>query len=199
MLYDTLNHQIDTAMSSSEDEDLRLAIALSMRDKDKHEVINLDSDEDEAVSEASRIRRHQPAPTSNLSFLGIDRKKMEQERLARKRKASVSPPPARKIQKTDDSFVSCTKATQPVIKTELRPSATANTPKGPLMFPKGIVKKTWAFGHPRTADDIKIEEVLQSNDLSLAVLSSFQWDVAWLLAKVNTNSMDEHLRQDTRI
>ncbi len=186
-------------MSSSEDEDLRLAIALSMRDKDKHEVINLDSDEDEAVSEASRIRRQQPAPASDLGFLGIDRKKMEQERLAPKRKASVSPPPARKIQKTDDSSVSWTQAVKPVVKTEFRPSATANIPKGPLMFSQGIVMKTWAFGHPRNENDIKIEEVLQSNDLSLAVLSSFQWDVAWLLAKVNTNSMDEHLRQDTRI
>lgn len=186
-------------MSSSEDEDLRLAIALSMRDKDKHEVINLDSDEDEAVSEASRIGSQQPASTSNVGFLGIDRKKMEQERLARKREASVSPPPARKIQKTDGTLVSHTQAAQPIVNTKPRPSAIANMSKGKLMFPRGVVKKTWAFGHPRTADDIKIEEVLQSNDLSLAVLSSFQWDVAWLLAKVNTNSMDEHLRQDTRI
>ena len=118
-------------------------------------------------------------PTSSLSFLGIDRKKMEQERLARKRKVSISPPPPRKIPRTS-------------------PGASIQAPDrqlgssknlGPSIFPRGTVKKTWAFGSPRTSDDIKLEEVLQRQDLNLAVLSSFQWDVEWLLAKINTRSM----------
>lgn len=33
-----------------------------------------------------------------------------------------------------------------------------------------------------------MEEVLQKNDLTLAVLSSFQWDVEWLLRKINTKT-----------
>ncbi len=45
-----------------------------------------------------------------------------------------------------------------------------------IQYLDGIVKKTWAFGYDRRGDDIKIEEVLQKNDLQLAVLSSYQID-----------------------
>ncbi len=199
-----LDEPSDTVMSSSEDEDLKQAIALSIRSSNNQEVINLDSDDDEAVSEASKPVEKLSMPSSSLGFLGIDRKKMEQERLARKRKASTSPPPARKITKTDESLVSRTQALQPVAspkpQTSANPggSSSANNPKGPPLFHEGTVRKTWACGHPRTAHDIKIEEVLQKDDLALAVLSSFQWDVAWLLAKMNTNSMDESSTSDIK-
>lgn len=53
-----------------------------------------------------------------------------------------------------------------------------------IQFPNGTVKKTWAYGYPRQ-DDIKIEEVLQKEDLELAVLSAFQWDEEWILRKLN--------------
>lgn len=53
-----------------------------------------------------------------------------------------------------------------------------------IQYPRGVVKQTWAFGFPRSGD-IKIEEVLQKNDLDLAVLSSFQWDQEWILSKLN--------------
>lgn len=53
-----------------------------------------------------------------------------------------------------------------------------------IQYPRGVVKQTWAFGFPRSGD-IKIEEVLQKNDLDLAVLSSFQWDQDWILSKLN--------------
>ncbi|KAI9748120.1 MAG: hypothetical protein M1815_003589, partial [Lichina confinis] len=53
-----------------------------------------------------------------------------------------------------------------------------------LQFPRGVVRKTWAFGYERN-DDIKFEEVLQKNDLTVAVLSAFQWDVEWLMRKVD--------------
>ncbi|OBT73845.1 hypothetical protein VF21_06701 [Pseudogymnoascus sp. 05NY08] len=53
-----------------------------------------------------------------------------------------------------------------------------------VQYPHGVVKQTWAFGFPRSGD-IKIEEVLQKNDLDLAVLSSFQWDQEWILSKLN--------------
>jgi len=41
-----------------------------------------------------------------------------------------------------------------------------------LEYPRGAVKKTWAFGYPRE-NDIKIEEVLQKDKLKVAVLSAF--------------------------
>ncbi|KAE9374473.1 phospholipase D/nuclease [Stipitochalara longipes BDJ] len=54
-----------------------------------------------------------------------------------------------------------------------------------LQYPDGIVKKTWAFGYDRNGDDIKIEEVLQKNDLEVAVLSSFQVDADWVISKLD--------------
>lgn len=53
-----------------------------------------------------------------------------------------------------------------------------------LQYPEGIVKKTWARGYPRQGDDIKIEEVLQKNDLELAILSGFQLDPEWIQSKL---------------
>ncbi|KAF4120288.1 Tyrosyl-DNA phosphodiesterase [Geosmithia morbida] len=61
----------------------------------------------------------------------------------------------------------------------------ANTTTFGSLFRDGAVKKTWAYGYPRTEDDIKIEEVLQRDQLELAVLSSFQWDDEWLMSKVD--------------
>ncbi|KAK0955555.1 hypothetical protein LTR91_022806 [Friedmanniomyces endolithicus] len=55
-----------------------------------------------------------------------------------------------------------------------------------LEYPHGVVKKTWAFGHERTGDDIKLEEVLEPHTLRTAVLSAFQWDPDWILSKLKT-------------
>lgn len=66
--------------------------------------------------------------------------------------------------------------------------APAHQPKispGGLLYPKGVVKKTWAFGHERTGKDIKLEEVLESQTLKTAVISAFQWDMDWLFRKIN--------------
>lgn len=55
-----------------------------------------------------------------------------------------------------------------------------------LQYPKGVVKKTWAFGHERNGNDVKLEEVLEAQTLNIAVLSAFQWDVPWVLSKLKT-------------
>ncbi|OQO14185.1 hypothetical protein B0A48_01061 [Cryoendolithus antarcticus] len=60
----------------------------------------------------------------------------------------------------------------------------ASRPPGSLAFPTGVVKKTWALGHPRDGSDIKLEEVLEPTTLRTAVLSAFQWNPTWLLAKL---------------
>jgi hypothetical protein len=54
-----------------------------------------------------------------------------------------------------------------------------------VRFPDGVVKRTWAYGAPRSPDDIKIEEVLQKEDLEIAVFSAFQIDVDWITSKLN--------------
>lgn len=53
-----------------------------------------------------------------------------------------------------------------------------------LKYPRGVVKRTFVKGHPKLSNDITIEEILQKDELQLAVLSSFQWDEEWLMSKV---------------
>ena len=186
--------------SSSDDEDLKRAIALSLQDSSKgdtaRETISLDSDsETEAriTTLADRTETKKECPTTAVvtGLLGLDRKQMELERLARKRKApSISPPPFRKAAAREYSAAPLLTrdASSPAQHVATVPEATSSSSgKGPV-FLEGTVKKTWAFGHERHGNDIKVEEVLQRGDLGLAVLSSFQWDIDWLLAKINTRS-----------
>jgi len=65
------------------------------------------------------------------------------------------------------------------------PSHATKVNPGGLQYPKGVVKKTWAFGHERNGKDIKLEEVLESQTLKTAVISAFQWDMDWLFRKLN--------------
>ena len=201
---DNLCQAIGIIMSSSDDdEDLKRAIALSLQDstavgtrKTDREAISLDSDS-ETEAKLTRVASRTEAPEecstsrAGLGVLGLDRKQMELERLGRKRKApSISPPPSRKAVARDRPVATST--TQNATKTAPQAAALPGAKifsngKGPI-FPVGTVKRTWAFGHERKGDDIKLEEVLQKDDLTLAVLSSFQWDINWLLAKINTKA-----------
>lgn len=215
---------------SDSDEELTRAIALSLQDQltssrvpvrkkdipSGREIVDLDSEDDAPTNPkmAQNQRLHSnstmeattatPSTTAH-NFLGLNRKAMEQERLARKRRASISPPPTRKTIKLSSSLPP--KVTTAVTDATVRPNQQASIPKqeepkvrldsvkstipnttamGPMFF-DGVVKKTWAFGHARE-EDITIDEVLQSTDLKLAVLSSFQWDVEWLLRKLNRST-----------
>ncbi|KAK6952743.1 hypothetical protein Daesc_005037 [Daldinia eschscholtzii] len=127
-----------------------------------------------SLPKQSSVSQPSPSPApSGLAALGLDRKKMEEERLARlrKRKAAEPEPESRdrrQRQKLDTEFV-------------VGPATESGVH---LPYPKGTVKKTWAKGFPRK-DDIKIEEVLQKDELELAVISSFQWDEQWMLSKID--------------
>ena len=66
-------------------------------------------------------------------------------------------------------------------------AASTKVQAGDVQYPRGVVKKTWAFGHERNGKDIKLEEVLESKTLKTAVLSAFQWDLEWLFRKLNIN------------
>ncbi|KAI9677600.1 MAG: hypothetical protein M1817_006554 [Caeruleum heppii] len=83
-----------------------------------------------------------------------------------------------------------TSASSPTPETKQDPQSATATPlpsTAPgVQYRHGVVRKTWTFGFPRK-DDIKIEEVLQKEDLKVAVLSAFQWDLAWLLRKIDMN------------
>ncbi|KAL9131998.1 MAG: hypothetical protein Q9217_000208 [Psora testacea] len=164
-------------MSTSGDEDLQRAIALSLGKPDPvftsasagasiHDAIELASDDeiDSEVHGHGNYRHggldRQPSITSR-GIVGLNRKQMEEERLARKRRRSSSPRAPLKIPRQEPAPCDCG------------------------LFLSGTVKKTWVLGHERVGDDIKLEEVLQKDDLQLAVLSSFQWDIPWLLAKMS--------------
>ncbi|KAK2070146.1 hypothetical protein P8C59_004669 [Phyllachora maydis] len=135
-----------------------------------------------------------------LNTLGAERAKMEKERLARKRKVGESPectadslvprPAQRRRQDDRDKCppVGDDSRSATGLGSSRTSASTANIKpgNGRLPFPKGVVKKTWAYGHPRNGDDIKIEEVLQQSSLELAVLSSYQWDDEWIMSKVDS-------------
>lgn len=147
---------------------------------------------------------------------GLDRKAMEEERLARmrakesynqpttsKRQRSISPPPTTrpakmsKVQSTSNrsegkkpsepaNIVDLTDSPPPKPKRS-QPLVAANksaTSPQLLQYPNGVIKKTWADGHPRS-NDIKIEEVLEKATLRTALLSAFMWDVPWIMSKIN--------------
>lgn len=209
-------------MASSDDdeeeEDLKLAIALSLRDQretsgdasqnhkssSNQDTIDLENENDLIITSPA-LRPNSSTASANRAVLpnsmGLDRKAMEQERLARKRRASVSPPRTRKSFKVDDGTVSkqqdiasdlnqhTRSSDLPVAKSlGKNPKTVAiSTSADEPMFVDGVVRKTWALGYDRH-EDIKIEEVLQRNGLTSAVLSSFQWDIEWLLRKLNTTT-----------
>lgn len=176
------------------------------------------------------------APVSSLSLLGLDRAKMEEERLARVRKRKAAEEgqsgqsESKRIRPNDEdrplatagnphvlgsvqqrsAQVGAHSASQSGMDTKVMPSRLAsssaqiaanpsdskkpgNSSQQPntilksehsnLQFPKGVVKKTWVKGQRRLGDDIRFEEVLQKDDLELALISSFQWDQDWMFEK----------------
>ena len=147
-----------------------------------------------------------PEPSRMMPLLGLDRKQMEQERLARlaKRKAEEAPtnqPEAKQLRTEASSGGQVVKSPKIPSRTmsprkekstssdgqsKNKPNNPSTTPS--VQFPTGVVKKTWNRHCPRNDDDIKIEEVFQAADLELAVLSSFMWDMEWIFSNLNTKS-----------
>lgn len=172
--------------SDDEDEEMRHAIALSLQDSNADPgtlEATVSHPPEYAFAEASQQNKRTQCRTENASstsasskpsgLFGLDRKAMEEERLARlgKRKRSASPErPSKLITKTPG-----------VSNADEKSRTSCNGPN--LKYPKGTVKRTWAFKHPRT-DDIKIEEVLQASTVNIAVLSAFQWEDNWLFDKM---------------
>ncbi|KAK4968153.1 hypothetical protein LTR66_011849 [Elasticomyces elasticus] len=141
------------------------------------------TDEDEELRKAITMSQESVTSVETVGFgiLGINRKAMEEERLARnanrnrstalKRPRSISPPPLDRPSK--------------IQKTAARVLATTDVKiQSPLQYPNGIIKKTWSAVHPRAPTDIKIEEVLERDTLRTALLSAFKWDMDWLFSKL---------------
>ncbi|KAE8849549.1 hypothetical protein PTNB73_10490 [Pyrenophora teres f. teres] len=153
----------DTDDEEDVDEDLRRAIALSMQEDEKPNV---------AQQPASGTIT--PATVSTASgFMGIDRKAMEQERLARlgKRKRNASPErPSKQVTRS--------------------PPASAPS-KGPILqYPKGVIKRTFASKYPRT-NDITIDELLEAPHVNIAVICSYQYDSSWMYEKLDPTKVKQ--------
>ena len=119
-----------------------------------------------------------PSIPLRSGLAALNRKQMEEERLARakqKRKRSIEPdnvPSEARKQKLNANSTS-----SGLLQHEIGGQSQYKKPQvTPIQYPGGVLKKTWAHGFARTSDDIKIEEVLQSGSLELAVLSAFQID-----------------------
>lgn len=186
-----------------EEEALRQAIAMSLGNEGPVPAKDTKDTKDSRQSPAPSGTTSLPA--TSMSALGIDRKKMEEERLARlkKRKAETNLdvherdeglPPARRPKLMNVNPAEQARLSHSALPTSpsgLNPDSSKGVSELPkvsatvsLPYPKGTVLRTWTRGTPRE-DDIKIEEVLQKESLELAVLSSFQWDEEWLMAKLN--------------
>lgn len=199
--------------SESEDdhehEQLQRALAMSMEPNETQAPDN------------ARTLKHATAPredsvTSAGSLLGMNRKQMEEERLARlaKRKADDSSPTppsqvTRKLPRTEplpvrnpvalrNPFQSAPQANMVRVKsrTEVCRQLASNAPniniqptsRSVAQWPLGAVKKTHITGFPRSGNEITIEEVIQRDDLELGVFSSFLWDMPWLYSKFNNST-----------
>lgn len=156
-----------------EDEALRYAIALSLQDEQSSATPNSNSG-----PSSSLLRDSNRAPVST-GLHSLDRQKMEQERLQRLAKRHRSP-----SAEEDDDVVEV-----PPPKRKPPPEPKSYSVDGAssvrLPYPDGVVKRTWARGYRRCADDITIEEIFQKDKLEIAVLSSFQWDEDWMMSKLD--------------
>ncbi|KAI9147921.1 Tyrosyl-DNA phosphodiesterase [Paramyrothecium foliicola] len=169
LLYATTMNLHDWNGDADEDEALQHALSLSLQDQDEMQTHDTDSTGKD-TKDTNSPRPSTQKTQAPFGSVPLDRKKMEEERLQRlaKRRRPASdddvvevPPPKRSAQLKTSTF-------------EVK-----------VPFPDGAIKRTWARGFPRSTDDIKIEEVLQKDQLLLAVLSSFQWDEEWLMSKLN--------------
>ncbi|CRL21813.1 Ubiquitin interacting motif [Penicillium camemberti] len=200
---------VNSESEDDEHEQLQRALAMSMEPTETQAPDNA-----QTLKNATAPR--EDSVTSAGSILGMNRKQMEEERLARlaKRKAddtSSTPPsqPSQKLPRTEplpvrnpvalrNPFQSAPQANMVRVKsrTEVCRQLASNAPdiniqptsRSVAQWPLGAVKKTHITGFPRSGNEITIEEVIQRDDLELGVFSSFLWDMPWLYSKFNNST-----------
>ncbi|KAL1959360.1 hypothetical protein VTO42DRAFT_2163 [Malbranchea cinnamomea] len=169
---------VESCQGAIQDPGLQKAISLSLQ----QQTSAMNSSQSGKAAEIADKNTTPDTPRQVYGILGLDRKKMEEERLARlakKRKAEGLCPPSPKQSKSNTTPAGDVSSSQ---QGKLKPPSVPQ--ESGIQYPHGAVKRTWAYGCNRN-NDIKIEEVLQKSDLSLAVLSSFLWDMDWLFSKMD--------------
>lgn len=194
------NEPINVSTDSEEDEDLKLAIALSLSEQ------NNDTDHQNSSLNDTKEADEPKISTLTGGLLGLDRKAMEAERLARlkrKREAdgepkissaqdptsmsrTVSPPPIRRPRFSTPSPSSSQPSRAPSERPS-QPSAPGSSSKGTTFLRPKILLTSTASNNP---DGVSLTKLLTppSPDLTLksALLSSFIADFDWLLPHFNT-------------
>jgi hypothetical protein len=186
------NETVDlTADAEDDDEDMRRAIALSLRERrttnspkrpviERSSCISTSPDHVTNVETPDQPTGHSASPSATLvrplGFSGIDRKAMEQERLARLGKRKRDPSPGQPSKQIANMIPTQNNQTSNV--------SSRRSQETKLQYPRGVIKRTFATKFPRT-DDITIDEVLQADSVNIAVISSFMWDSEWLNKKLS--------------
>jgi hypothetical protein len=194
------NETVDLTSDTEDenDEDMRKAIAMSLQEpgvpeRPKQPVVESSSRAKSTPSTAAHVKDTSSSqsntsvttnevPSKPAGMIGLDRKAMEEERLARIGKRKREPSPERPLKQVAKPLPSQVKQTLP-----LRSQASRDIL---LQYPRGAVKRTAATKFPRT-DDITIDEVLQAESLNIAVISSFMWDSEWLNAKLDPRKVKQ--------
>lgn len=161
--------------SEDEDEDLRRAIALSLRKDDQTPEFEKSAAQISA-SKPSKPFANALDSTAHRGIPGLDRKAMEEARLARLGKRKREPSPEQSVKRNE--------------KLRTQPGSQAASSRPIVQYPRGAIKRTFARGYPRT-DDITIDEVLQADSVNIAVISSFQWDSEWLHKKLDPHKVKQ--------
>lgn len=164
-----------TSDTENEDEDLRTAIALSM-----HESKDLTATD--KLAEAASRQNEATAASKPQGLAGLDRKAMEQERLARLGKRKRDSSPSQRSKRT--LRVPSTTMTE-ASNSQAKPATSVS-----IQYPRGAIKRTVAKKYPRT-DDITIDELLETSSLNIAVISSFMWDQPWLEQKLDPRTVKQ--------
>lgn len=179
-----------TSDTSDEDDDIRKAIAMSLQqsatgsgaettvyEKGSASSTSANKDKIVAPSPSSFDTVLPSASYASSSILGLNRKKMEEERLARLGKRKRGPSPDR--------------LSKQIAKGPPPAESSNSIGKQPQIargshsdYQTGAIKRTFASKYPRT-DDITFDEVLQADRVNIAVISSFMWDSDWLSRKLN--------------
>ncbi|XPS78745.1 hypothetical protein M3J07_010756 [Ascochyta lentis] len=168
--------------SEGDDDDLKQAIALSLQDKacssrpptEPTSAITAHQQSIPVTTTGSLLSNTESKPGAAV----LDRKSMEEERLARlekrRRKRSLS---------TERPFKPAPRASAlTAIKANTTNSSSQTDSE--LQYPRGVIKRTFATKFPRT-DDITLDELLEASIVNIAVISSFQWDAEWLSRKLS--------------
>ncbi|KAA8913161.1 tyrosyl-DNA phosphodiesterase domain protein [Sphaerosporella brunnea] len=203
--------------SEAEKEEMQRAIALSLEQQQppraqKRKVVVLVSDDEDGADQILKrpsttiVSRHRTVVTyvsarhpEKKQRTVSECKQMELERLARaKAKAKENERAETEVKPMNfydrAAAAALERAGEKKKKMQLVDLSSPEPERLPaLKFGRGVVKKTFRTGQQQQKDEIRIEEVLEKETLVTTLLSSFQWDLEWILKKLPLDRNDHNV------